>query len=210
MSASAPAAAAAAARALGDRDRRRRRARRPAAPPSMPRVMPAEMADADRRPTPRADAALTTPAPGSDHDDAGRVGGVDERRRRRGSASGRRRSTTRRRRPRASPRSSRTPTTGTSKRMSCGGLATLTTRVPGAGQRAGARDRRVGAFHRLDRHHGAILDDDRLADVEAGDRVGDAVAEREVGAHRRRSAARASARPASPADPPAAPSNPSA
>ena len=48
----------------------------------------------------------------------------------------------------------------------------------GAGELAGARDHRVGAFHRLDRDDRRRLHRDRLADVEAGDGVGDAVAER--------------------------------
>ena len=84
-------------------------------------------------------------------------------RRRRGRASGRRRSTARRRRPARIAVIVATPTTGTSNRMSCAGLATLTTRVPGAGERARARDRRVGAFHRLDRDDRAVLHDDRSA-----------------------------------------------
>ncbi len=62
------------------------------------------------------------------------------------------------------------PTTGTSKRMSCFGFATLTTDRPGARQTPRPRDHFVGAFHRLDRHHRAILHDDRLTDVEPRDR----------------------------------------
>ena len=61
-------------------------------------------------------------------------------------------------------------------------------RTPRAGQLAGARDDRVGPFHRLDRDDGRRLHRDRLADVEAGDRVGDAVAERRDRRAPRRSA----------------------
>ncbi len=50
----------------------------------------------------------------------------------------------------------------------------------GTGELPGARDHFVGAFHRLDRNHGAMLHGDRLADVEPGNRVGHLVSEREV------------------------------
>ena len=50
----------------------------------------------------------------------------------------------------------------------------------GPGQPAGPLDHRVGPLHRLHGDHGGVLHDDRLADVEARDRVGHAVAEREV------------------------------
>ena len=50
----------------------------------------------------------------------------------------------------------------------------------GAGQLSGARDHRVGALHRLDGDDRRGLHRDRLADVEAGDRIGDAVAELEI------------------------------
>ena len=73
-------------------------------------------------------------------------------------------------RPRpASPRSSATPTTGTSKRMSWFGLATLTIARAGARQPPGPRDHLVGALHGLDGDDGGALHDDGLADVEAGD-----------------------------------------
>ena len=65
----------------------------------------------------------------------------------------------------------------------------------GAGELAGARDHRVGAFHRLDGDDGRRLDGNRLADVEAGDGVGHPVAELEVAAARPRSARARSARP---------------
>ena len=55
-------------------------------------------------------------------------------------------------------------------------------RTPPAGELAGARDHRVGAFHRLDGDDGRRFHGDGLADVEAGDGVGDAVAELEIGA----------------------------
>ena len=64
------------------------------------------------------------------------------------------------------------PTTGTSKRMSWFGLATLTMRTPGPARCAGARDDLVGAFHRLDGDDRLVLDGDRLADVERRDGVG--------------------------------------
>ena len=60
----------------------------------------------------------------------------------------------------------------------------------GAGELAGARDDRVGPLHRLDGDDGRRLHRDRLADVEAGDGVGDAVAEREVAPARSSSGAR--------------------
>ena len=68
-----------------------------------------------------------------------------------------------------------------------------------AGQLTGARDHRIGPFHRFDRDDRRRLDGDRLADVEAGDRVGDAVAEREIGLLVARSALAASARLPAPA-----------
>ena len=71
------------------------------------------------------------------------------------------------------------PTTGTSNRMSCFGLATLMIDA-GAGQVTGAGDGLVGAFHRLDRDHRLVLHGDRLADVEAGNRVRHAIAELQV------------------------------
>jgi hypothetical protein len=52
----------------------------------------------------------------------------------------------------------------------------------GAGQVPGARDHGVGAFHRLDRDDRRGFHGDGLPDVEAGNRVGDPVAELEVGA----------------------------
>ena len=52
-----------------------------------------------------------------------------------------------------------------------------------AGERAGPLNGRVRAFHRFDGDDGAILDDDGLTDVETGNRVGDAIAEVEVGLH---------------------------
>ena len=72
------------------------------------------------------------------------------------------------------------PTTGTSKRMSWFGLATLTIADAGPGEPAGPRDHLVGALHRLDRHHGAVLDGNRLPDVETRHGVGHPVAELEV------------------------------
>ena len=50
----------------------------------------------------------------------------------------------------------------------------------GPGQVPGAANHLVGAFHGLDRDDRLVLDRDRLADVEAGDRVRHAVAEVEV------------------------------
>ena len=70
--------------------------------------------------------------------------------------------------------------TGTSKRMSCFGFATLTMRDARPGQMPGAPNHLVGAFHRLDGHHRQVLDRDRLADVEPRNRVGHPVAELEV------------------------------
>ena len=74
------------------------------------------------------------------------------------------------------------PITGTSKRMSWSGLGHLDDAHAGAGEVAGTADDFVGAFHRLDRDHRLVLDGDRLADVERGNRVGHPVAELEVGA----------------------------
>ena len=48
------------------------------------------------------------------------------------------------------------------------------------GKVAGAGDGFVGALHRLDRHDRLMLHGDRLSDVEAGNRVGHAVAELQV------------------------------
>ena len=72
------------------------------------------------------------------------------------------------------------PTTGTSNRMSCFGLATFTMHDARAGQLSGARNHFVGAFHRLDGHDGAVLHGNRLADIETGNRVGHLVAELEI------------------------------
>ena len=49
-----------------------------------------------------------------------------------------------------------------------------------AGQVTGAGDGLVGAFHGLDRDHRLMLHGDGLADVEAGDRVGHAIAELQI------------------------------
>ena len=89
-----------------------------------------------------------------------------------------------------------TPTTGTSKRMSCVGFATLTTRVPGAGERAGARDHGVGAFHRLDGDDGPSFTTTVWPTSSAGDRVGDRGSRTRSPPHRVGRRARASARPA--------------
>ena len=72
------------------------------------------------------------------------------------------------------------PTTGTSKRMSWFGLATLMMRDAVAGEVAGARDGFVGAFHGLDRDHRLMLHGDGLADIEAGNGIGHAIAELEI------------------------------
>ena len=160
-----------------------------------------------------------------DADDGRRAAARRSRRRlpaRRGGvrAAGRRWRCPRRRRPRRSPPARRsaascrrrptsavapaariaamvgTPTTGTSKRMSCFGLATLTTTAPAPASWPARAMVGVGALHRLDGDDGAILHDDGLADVEAGDRVGLRVAERQVGFFARVRRARASATPA--------------
>jgi hypothetical protein len=82
----------------------------------------------------------------------------------------------------------RMPMTGTSKRMSCFGLATLTTvrrrasveaglgvvHFERAHQLSGALDGGVGAFHGLDGHAGLGGHYHGLADVEAGDGAGHA------------------------------------
>ena len=88
-----------------------------------------------------------------------------------------------------------TPTTGTSNRMSWFGFATFTMRTPGPASRPARRDHLVGAFHRLDGDHRGVLDRDGLPDVEAGDRVGHAVAEREIRAARLATAPRAVSTP---------------
>ena len=64
----------------------------------------------------------------------------------------------------------------------------------GACQLARARDRRIGPFHAFDGHHRAILDDDGLADIDARDRVRDAIAKLEVGLPSRSWAGHQSAR----------------
>ena len=64
--------------------------------------------------------------------------------------------------------------------MSCFGLATFTMRTPGPGEVSGSRNHFVGAFHRFDGHDGAVLHRNRLADIEAGDRIGHLVAELEI------------------------------
>ena len=74
------------------------------------------------------------------------------------------------------------PITGTSNRMSWFGLGHLDDAHAGAGEVAGAADDLVGAFHRLDGDDRLVLDGDRLADVERGNRIGHPVAELEVGA----------------------------
>ena len=66
----------------------------------------------------------------------------------------------------------RSPTTGTSKRMSWPGRLTLATTSPGAGDRRRPLDGAVGPFHGLDGDHGAVLDAHRLADVQGGDAPG--------------------------------------
>ncbi len=73
-----------------------------------------------------------------------------------------------------------TPTTGTSNRMSCFGLATLTMRTPGPARCPARRNDLVGAFHRLDGDDRLMLHRDRLPDVQRRDRVGHAVAELEI------------------------------
>jgi hypothetical protein len=57
-----------------------------------------------------------------------------------------------------------TPITGTSKRMSCLGLATLT--ICAGAAEAGTSDDFVGPFHRSHRHHRLVLGGDGLADIE--------------------------------------------
>ena len=79
-----------------------------------------------------------------------------------------------------------TPMTGTSKRMSWFGLATLTTvserlsvdagSFEAAHQRAGALDGGVGAFHGFDGDAGLGGDDDGLAEIVGGDGAGDGAA----------------------------------
>ena len=72
------------------------------------------------------------------------------------------------------------PTTGTSNRMSCFGLATLTMRTPATREMTRPADHLVGPFHRLDGDDRLVLHGDRLADVERGNGIGDAIPELEV------------------------------
>ena len=159
-----------------------------------PGVVPAEVADADdgRRAAVALITLLLAGGP-ADDGDAGGVGGRDHRRRRT-SASCRRRPTARVAPARAIAWIVGTPTTGTSKRMSCFGLATFTTRTPGPA-RSPARAITASVPSIASTATTArVLHGDRLADVEAGDRVGHPVAEREDRAPRRRSARVPSAR----------------
>ena len=185
--------------ALGDRfDDGDQLARRRSAA-SNPGVMPAEVADADDRHAQRLSRhgasrggrpTTTMPASLADAKNAlavehQRPPGVDRQRRRR------------RRRCIASIVA--TPTTGTSNRMSCFGFATLTTRTPAPASCAGPRDHLVGPFHRLDRDHRLVLDDNGLADVERR-RSRRPCGSRTRSRRARRSSARgASARPRAPA-----------
>ena len=92
-----------------------------------------------------------------------------------------------------------TPTTGTSKRMSWFGFATLTMRHAGAGQLAGARDHFVGAFHRLDRDDGLVLDGDRSGRCRGRQSRRPSRSRTRSPSARRRSARASSARPRRPA-----------
>ena len=72
------------------------------------------------------------------------------------------------------------PITGTSNRMSWFGFATFTIRTPGPARCPARANHLVGAFHRLDRDDRLVLHGDRLANVQAGNRVGHPVAEVEI------------------------------
>ena len=70
---------------------------------------------------------------------------------------------------------------GTSNRMSCCGLATLTTVNPPAWQSVpGAADALVGPFDGLDGQHGLVLDGHALADVQPAHLLGHPPAEFDV------------------------------
>ena len=73
-----------------------------------------------------------------------------------------------------------TPITGTSKRMSWFGLATFTTRDACAGDPPGSLDHLVGPLHRLHRHDGPVLHDDRLTHIESCDGIRNAITEGEI------------------------------
>jgi len=65
------------------------------------------------------------------------------------------------------------PIVGTSNRMSCCGLATLTTVKPaGAAERPGAADALVGPLDRLDRQHRLVFDGHALPNVEPAHLLG--------------------------------------
>ena len=132
--------------------------------------------------------ALTTAPP--DDDDARRVGGANERVAVEDRASGPRRSTARRRRPRCIAVDRRDADDRHVEPHVLLRLRDLDDARARAGQRARARDRRIGAFHAFDGHDRAILHDDRLADVEAGDRVRDRGSRTRSPPASRRSAAR--------------------
>ena len=73
-----------------------------------------------------------------------------------------------------------TPTVGTSKRISCCGLATLTTVKPPRGRARRRGECLIGALDRLDGEHGPLLDRDALADVEPAHLLGQLPAEVDV------------------------------
>ena len=87
-----------------------------------------------------------------------------------------------------------TPTTGTSKRMSCLRLADFHDDEPlAAGNARGALDGFVGSFHGFDGHAGAIANHHRLSQVEAGDLPRDLPSVGDVGSfarHRGRAASK--------------------
>ncbi len=102
-----------------------------------------------------------------DHDDAGLVGCTNERRPASKISVFRHRPTGPPRRPSASPES--WPAQRWAHRIACPDWAwrPSTTTAPGPASAPGARDRVVGALHRLHGHDGLMLDDDGLADIEA-------------------------------------------
>ena len=68
-----------------------------------------------------------------------------------------------------------------SKRKSCFSLATLTATAPLPSRKfAAAAQALIGAFKSLHGQDGAFLDDDRLADFQPGNFLGDAKAESDV------------------------------
>ena len=73
------------------------------------------------------------------------------------------------------------PTVGTSKRMSCWGLATLTTtKAAATAPLAGAEDGAIGPLDGLDGEHGALSHGHALADVEPAHFAGQLPAELDV------------------------------